>query len=82
MEAVLLEQQRSFMKSKSKTTTRNIGFYILALPADEIASLCVIHMMRRLLTHFIDDTRKDAERSSGVRNIIHEDSNGCKILAI
>ena len=41
-----------------------LGFYILALPSDELASLCVIHMMRHLLSTFLHNTNKDAERFS------------------
>ena len=36
----------------------------MSMPSDELASLCVIHMMRHLLGEFLNNTNKDAERFS------------------
>ena len=63
MDAALSEQQRIFMKQGS-LDTKKIGFYILAMPSDELASMCVIHIMRHLLGEFLHNTNKDAERNS------------------
>lgn len=38
-----------------------IGYYILALPADTLASMCVQHLMRHLFQEFISDIHKQAE---------------------
>ena len=38
-----------------------IGYYILALPADTLASMCVQHLMRHLFQEFITDIHKEAE---------------------
>ena len=67
MEAALVEQQRSYLKQGS-LDTKKIGFYILALPADELGSICVIHIMRYLLNEFLSNTNKEAERLSGAND--------------
>ena len=63
LEAAISEQQRIFMKQGSLDTNK-IGFYVVSMPSDELASICVIHMMRHLLGEFLNNTNKDAERYS------------------
>ena len=63
LESAIAEQQRIFTKQGS-LDQKKLGFYVLAMPSDELASLCVIHMMRHLLGEFLNNTNKDAERFS------------------
>ena len=39
------------------------------MPTDELASICVIHIMRHLLGEFLSNTNKDAERNAQIREI-------------
>ena len=60
-----------------------MGFYILAMPSDELASICVIHMMRHLLGTFLQNTNKDAERVSQTSEVeVDINSVDVKIQAI
>ena len=68
LEGALAEQQRMFIKQGSLENNK-IGFYIVAMPTDELASICVIHIMRHLLGEFLNNTNKDAERHSQIREI-------------
>lgn len=55
----------------------------MSMPSDELASLCVIHMMRHLLGEFLNNTNKDAERFSQTREIeVDLNSIDVKIQAI
>lgn len=82
LEAAISEQQRIFLKQGSMDQ-KKIGFYIMAMPSDELASLCVIHIMRHLLGEFLNNTNKDAERSSQVRQFDADLSTiDIKILAV
>jgi len=55
----------------------------MAIPSDELASLCVIHMMRHLLSEFLDNTNKDAERFSQTRELeVDFTSIDVKIMAV
>lgn len=78
MEYALAEQQRMFIK-QSTLDTKKIGFYIMAVPADELASLCVIHIMRYLLNNFVkgDRDRGEKDKSADLSNSSIE----CKMLA-
>jgi hypothetical protein len=76
MENALNEQQRMFIKQGS-LDTKKIGFYIMALPADELANLCVIHIMRFLLNNFVKSDLKDGEKE----DLFHSKSIECKMVA-
>ena len=53
------------------------------MPSDELASLCVIHMMRHLLGEFLSNTNKDAERFSQTRELeVDLNSIDVKIQAV
>jgi len=55
----------------------------MSMPSDELASLCVIHVMRHLLNEFLNNTNKDAERFSQTREIeVDLNSIDVKIQAI
>ena len=49
--------------------TNKVGFYIMSMPSDELASLCVIHMMRHLLGEFLNNTNKDADKFAQTREL-------------
>jgi|LauGreDrversion4_2_1035121.scaffolds.fasta_scaffold13696_2 hypothetical protein len=36
----------------------------MALPADQIATLCILHLMRHLFTEFVNDIHKEAENKA------------------
>ena len=72
MESALAEQQRIFIK-QSLLDTKKIGFYIMACPADELASLSVIHIMRFLLNSFIN--AKDEEKVGNFSDIQNQDKS-------
>lgn len=63
MEYALSEQQRMFIKQGS-LDTKKIGFYVMAVPADELANLCVIHIMRFLLNNFVKVDKVDGEKDN------------------
>jgi hypothetical protein len=54
-------QQGSLDKNK-------IGFYIMSLPSEQIASICVIYMMRYLMQEFVNNTSKEADTIAQLRN--------------
>lgn len=35
---------------------------MMSLPSDQIASICVIYMMRYLMQEFVDNTSSEADR--------------------
>jgi len=35
-----------------------VGFYLISMPADKIATVCVMHLMKILLSEFTCDTEK------------------------
>lgn len=41
-----------------------VGFYMLAMPSDQIATLCVLHLVRTLFGEFVNDIHKDADSKS------------------
>lgn len=82
LETAIAEQQRIFMKQGSLDTNK-VGFYVMAMPSDELASLCVIHMMRHLLGEFLNNTNKDAERFAQTRELeVDFSSLDVKIMAV
>ena len=55
LENVLSEQQRILMKQGGNLDKNKIGFYILSLPSDQLATLCVVHVMRNIMGMFVRD---------------------------
>jgi hypothetical protein len=53
LETVITEQQKIFVKrgnidpSKSK-----LGYYLIQMPSEKIAAVCVMHLMKHLFTQF------------------------------
>lgn len=39
-----------------------IGYYLMSLPSEQIATLCVLHLMRHLFKEFVDDIHKEADK--------------------
>ena len=68
LENALAEQQRIYLKQGSLDQNK-IGYYILAMKSDELASLCVVHIMRHLLGAFLENTNTDAERFMQTRDV-------------
>jgi hypothetical protein len=39
-----------------------IGFYIMSMPSEQIATICVVHVMRHLMNEFMNSTSKEADK--------------------
>ena len=82
MEAALSEQQRIYLKQGS-LDSKKLGFYVLAMPSDELASLCVVHIMRHLLGEFLSNTNTTAATFDQTKEIeVDFSSIDVKIKAI
>jgi DNA-directed RNA polymerase len=59
LEAVILEQQRiSLRKNYGKGNKDTpVSMYLLQMPSEKIASICVIQLMKTLFRNFITDLR-------------------------
>jgi DNA-directed RNA polymerase len=61
---VIQEQQRIFLrKSNLETEKGKPNFYLLQLPSDKIASICVMHLMKTLFRQFIRDQSDDSHKT-------------------
>ena len=58
MEAAITEQQKIFVKRSGNMDANKVGFYLISMPADKIATVCVMHLMKVLLAEF---TQSDKE---------------------
>ncbi len=63
LETAIVEQQKIATKRGSMDPTK-IGYYIMSMPSDQIATLCVLHLVRHLFKEFVEDLHKDSERTS------------------
>lgn len=63
LETTISEQQKINMK-RGSIDSKKIGYYLMALPADQIATLCILHLMRHLFTEFVNDIHKEAENKA------------------
>ena len=63
LEEVITEQQKMFLKNQS-LNKNSISYYMLSLPSKEISSMCIIHMMRVLMSNSIRTNLEDAARAS------------------
>lgn len=56
LETSIAEQQKIFIKRASLDPNKSkIGYYLVQMPSDKIASLCVLHLMNHLFRQFIQD---------------------------
>lgn len=72
IENAVQEQQRIFLrKSNLETEKGKPSYYILLMPADKIASICSLHLMKTLFRQFIrdlGDTSKEPSQMADVGN--------------
>lgn len=58
LEDAISEQQKIFMQRGNLDPQKSkIGYYLIQMPSDKIASLCVLHLMKHLFRQFIHDIR-------------------------
>ena len=68
MEASIQEQQKIFIKRGNLDPSKSkIGYYLIQMPSEKIASLCVLHLMKHLFNQFIHDIRNLDDE-----NLVHE----------
>lgn len=79
MTAVITEQQKIAAK-RGAFDKNSIGYYLMAMPSEQISSLCVLHVMRHLFSEFVNDIHKEAEKTSAERDEVQ--SPDVKILAV
>ena len=49
------EQQRIFLRKNATDGKNKASFYLIQMPSDKIASICVMHLMKTLFRQFIRD---------------------------
>ena len=65
LEGAINEQQKIFVKRGNIDVNRNkVGFNLIQLPSEKVAALCVMHLMKHLLSQFVKDTRLYEEEYS------------------
>jgi hypothetical protein len=70
------EQQRIFLrKSNLETEKGKPSFFLLQMPSDKIASICVMHLMKTLFRQFINDL---SDSQNGDPGIFDLNSDGVK----
>jgi hypothetical protein len=58
LENSIAEQQKIFIKRGNLDPSKSkIGYYLIQMPSEKIASLCVLHLMKHLFKQFIHDIR-------------------------
>jgi len=65
LQSSISEQQKIALK-RGELDNKKIGYYLMTLPADAIASLCVTHLVKQLLKELVDDMHHEADRQSQV----------------
>jgi hypothetical protein len=59
LEGSIAEQQKIFIKRANLDPEKSkIGFYLIQMPSEKVASLCVLHLMKHLFKQFIHDKRE------------------------
>jgi len=59
LDTAIAEQQSIAMKKDQLDPRRNpVGYFLVQLSSDKIATLCVLHLMKHLFQSFIQDSRK------------------------
>jgi len=62
LEVAISEQQKIFMQ-RANLDTNKLGYYLISLPSEKIATMCVMHLMKVLLNKF---TTGDTENQAAV----------------
>ena len=58
LEDAIAEQQKIFIQRGNLDPQKSkIGYYLIQMPSEKIASLCVLHLMKHLFRQFIHDIR-------------------------
>ena len=58
MESSITEQQKIYVKRGNLDPQKNkLGYYLIQMPSDKIAAVCVIHMMKHLFSQFVKDVK-------------------------
>jgi len=59
---VIAEQQKIFLKRGNLDPQKSkVGFYLIQMPSEKIATLCVLHLVKHLFSQFIRDIRNEDE---------------------
>lgn len=62
LEDAISEQQKIFIQRGNLDPQKSkIGYYLIQMPSDKIASICVLHLMKHLFRQFIHDIRQYEE---------------------
>lgn len=67
LEKAISEQQAISVKRGNMDQSR-IGYYLMSLPSDQIATICVVHLIRSLFTEFVHDMHSDNDVRSAVKD--------------
>ena len=55
----------------------------MSMPSEQIATICVVHMMRHLMNEFINNTSKEADKVAQIKDDLDfQSSSDVKIPAI
>jgi len=68
LETAISEQQKIFVKRGSMDSSK-VGYYLLSMPSEQIASICVLHIMRHLFSEFVSDIKSEADKSSQIKDV-------------
>jgi hypothetical protein len=78
LEQSISEQQQIFIQRGNLDPQKSkIGYYLIQMPSEKIASICVLHLMKHLFRQFIHDIRnyeeddhlRDGEASSNYTEV-------------
>ena len=59
---MIAEQQKIFLKRGNLDPQKSkVGFYLIQMPSEKIATLCVLHLVKHLFSQFIRDIRNEDE---------------------
>ena len=62
MEEAITEQQRIILKRAKVDPQRDkISLFLLQMPSDKAAGLCIIHLMKHLFTQFLDEYKFNSD---------------------
>jgi DNA polymerase III delta prime subunit len=61
LDTAIAEQQKIASKRGSLDHNK-IGYYLMSMPSETIATLCVLHLMRHLFKEFVSDIHKEADQ--------------------
>lgn len=81
LEGSIQEQQKIFIKRANLDPGKSkIGYYLIQMPSEKIASICVLHLMKHLFKQFILDIRNFDDEN--LVQPTHNNSHEVRIPAI